>query len=248
MYSNPAAIAFMQRTSISIASTLESQGKFLEHVAVTPLYADRVQALTMGFAQGGFGSMWSKPYFSDYGADVAYARKFGSTFSAGALLSYRDSKGKRKDASAVSTAMGVFYSPTPGISYGFTYAGLGQSLLASYDSTSYSLKQELSPPQAVEIGATWKYPSAGQRSTVALNFASRKVFGQSQTLYKGGLELSPWRWLALRGGVATEPGTVAFRTGVGFMFSSFRIDYAVSPGPSPDRFHQLTLSVSLAEQ
>jgi len=65
----------------------------------------------------------------------------------------------------------------------------------------------------------------------------------SKPRFRGGAEFEFVEWLALRTGIATDPGL--FTAGLGVGFRGFRLDYGFSTGPGPlDDSHQIGLSLS----
>jgi hypothetical protein len=65
----------------------------------------------------------------------------------------------------------------------------------------------------------------------------------SKPRFRGGAEFDFVKWLALRTGIATDPGL--FSAGLGVHYRGFRLDYGFSTGPGPlDDSHQVGLSLT----
>lgn len=65
----------------------------------------------------------------------------------------------------------------------------------------------------------------------------------SKPRFRGGAEFEFVEWLALRTGIATDPGL--FTAGLGVNWRGFRLDYGFSTGPGPlDDSHQIGLSLT----
>jgi hypothetical protein len=78
---------------------------------------------------------------------------------------------------------------------------------------------------------------------VTLSLANEKIFGEAGLLYKGGLEVCPFAFLALRWGYLAGLNVALARYGAGIRTDVVQLDYAISPSLNDVQFQQLTLSI-----
>jgi hypothetical protein len=190
-----------------------------------------------------FGQQWSQPYFASEGADIGYANRITPTLSVGMLTRIRYSSIAGSSLWSASAAIGLQYYPSPGISYGLVFKDIGSGVVYSYEGAKSLLSYEMNLPRSLTIGSTFHFPSMAEHPYVSLSMDCELLLGPSQFINKGGIEIEPWRFLALRiGGLTSNAGNI-LRFGIGLLFSSIQVDYAVSPSLTSERFHQISVSV-----
>lgn len=177
--------------------------------------------------------------FTQIGLSLNYATMISSTFSMG--LGLNSVYGITDDVSdwAIRSRIGLFYAPSPSVSYGVSYSGFGSSrytnlgggLLYSYqenetgEGNGTTLLIERAPHR-LEIGTTFRFPTLSNQPNFKLSFANEKIFGEPGLIYKGGLEIYPFDLIALRGGYFYSPYAQGGRAGIGLLLSGVTIDYA----------------------
>jgi hypothetical protein len=181
----------------------------------------------------------------EYGVDIATSMALTPTLSVGAFAGGRQVQFASTTKTNGWGQVGMFYYPSPGISYGWAYrVSSGVSYWSANAQRGVINEPTLS--QNLEISATMTYPSRSSAPIVTLSLASEKYFpGVSLFSTKGGLEVYPVSFIALR--VGFKAGTVEriARYGVGLRFDPVRLDLAVGASRSEDRFAGISLSVSL---
>jgi hypothetical protein len=247
IFSNPASLSFLRTSSIVVNHTRNwNLGLVTDNVAI-PLALSQRHTVAFGVTVDHAGYINPHPdggvKFYDYGFDVGYSATILPTLSVGLLGS-----GRILEVDGVSRAggwlsFGVFYFPTPGISYGLRLHGPGTGLLYGVD-PEYGeyVDDKLKMPKALEIAAEMKYPARAFEPVVVLALATETVLSYGQTFYKGGIEIRPWSFLAFRMGYADLDGIHSFRMGAAMKLGRLRLEYSIAPGPTEQRYDALSLS------
>lgn len=254
MYSNPALTAFNRNPSaIELSALYQNKQNMKMGQLLAPLFNNRKQSFNAGFLFHLIGSDYLgldqntfKKAPSYYRFDLNYARALSSTFSIGATSGAAYSISDSTQTWSNSSAIGIYYSPTPTVSYGAVFKGGFSGSYYIYDSETTSL-QKNDLPKSFEIGVRLRYPTIARSPFLTLSFANEKVIGQHGLWYKGGIELLPINFLAIRSGYIYGPELQGARFGIGFNLGNFRLDYAISTSAPlfSNQLHQLTFSIKL---
>ncbi len=240
MYSNPAALSFYRHSSVIVSSMFGWTGQSFDNtVTLPPYHIDNEQVIAAGLAGSFYGEKWTQPYFAYNGIDIGYSIRLHHTLSIGTLVNFRYGNSSLSGLWATSGAIGGFYAPSPGISYGLVVDGIGVGVMYGNDGT---IKYQRNLDQSIRIGSSFRFPSLIRIPYITLSLESQKFTSKSQILYRGGIETYPSQFVSLRIGIIASSLSTAGTYGVGFNFDHVRIDYALSPSRSVDRFHQISIS------
>ncbi len=243
MYWNPATLSFLRQSSIMVSSIIGHSGESFENtLLLPPLYSDHYQTVALGVSGSFYGKKWTQPYFTYNGVDVGYSVKLHQTFSIGLLLNFRYGSSSQSGLWATSAAIGTFYSPAAGISYGFMYDGIGMGILYKYFRNAGTLTYQRDLDQSLNIGSSFRFPSIYRLPYITLTLSSQKFINRSGITYRGGIETYPLDILSLRLGILSSSIATAGSYGLGFIFNKLHIDYAFSPNYKIERFHQISVS------
>lgn len=248
MYWNPAALVFLEKSFIVMNHFQEwEHDAMIESIAIPLLKSSNALAISASVAHLGYikdSPQGAEFRFIQYGFDIAYARVIVPQLSLGASISMRYGQTKTSHLEVASSSFGLIYSPSPGLSYGVAYNGAGWRIRYSFDGTSTNLHRE-NQLRNLQIGATMRFPHSPLNPSVfTLTAASEKNLEEHGLGYKGGLEICPIRFLALRIGYQVEPSRAAAKYGAGLRLEWLQLDYAISPSREYDRFHQLSISIA----
>jgi hypothetical protein len=144
--------------------------------------------------------------------------------------------------SGYSFSFGLLYAPTQSVSYGAVLRDLGKSLEYTYSGATDKTTVELSTvrPVILELGSTLLFPAQGRRPFLQLSVSVERDYVLRELRYKGGIELTPWGFLAARVGYVNA--TVAQATGgIGLTIGIFRVDYAVMPRRQTSRYDEFSI-------
>ncbi|MCH8567125.1 MAG: hypothetical protein LAT67_02620 [Balneolales bacterium] len=207
----------------------------------------------IGFMNEGFDELdfWENsqipvPDAELYHADIAYAFAFSEVFSLGVNQRIAYALNKGTNDWAYSADFGLVYAPAENISYAIVFRGLGNEISYEIAEAGATILGSKLMQQSLEVGATFRFPTEGERTFLTISFANEKEFGNSGLWYKGGMELLPFSFLAIRGGLLFNLDDSVFipRTGIGFVFSFGRFDYMLAPGQrAGEYFHQAGLTL-----
>jgi hypothetical protein len=75
-----------------------------------------------------------------------------------------------------SGSIGFLYAPTPGISYGFVYRGIGRTVQYTFYDTSEALEYG-KPRQSIMIGTTFWFPALSGNPYLNISLAAEKIIG-----------------------------------------------------------------------
>ncbi len=235
MYENPAPLAFLEnRTALFNHSMGNGLSGMQENVAL-PLILDSPFAVALGldvYHQGYVGNPEIPGlHLFEFGYDLAVASALTSTLSIGGTASLRRATmAGAQGALGTSFSFGVDYAPTPDISYGLVYGGMGNDVSYVFDGAGRSV--ESNPLQkTLEVGATMTYPSSIslRPPVLVVSFANEKVFGTKGVIYKAGVEIRPVSSLELRFGYQAGPDAYAVGYGIGFLANPVSLQYAIYP-------------------
>ena len=179
-----------------------------------------------------------------YEFDLASSTRVIPTLSAGVLAGIRSFKFANLSRSSEWAQLGVFYNPLPGIAYGLVYR-YRRGLVFVKAGSDISLTPYASTPADLELGAAMTYPSNAADPIVSLALSTVRTFPSAERFnIKGGLEVYPVSYLALRLGYKVGSTTNLPRFGLGIHVRNFRCDFGIGPNQAEDRFHGFSLSYS----
>ena len=266
MYLNPASLAFVQTMNILLDHRLDQLDHVFHESATSPVWLSSDHSLGVGAlyshtrASGSGGAL----SFSQFGVEIGYAYRISPEFSVGILLSGRFGTVQRSSRLAGWVSVGMMYSPSPAISYGFTFKGLGGVGLnysLSEDGSRTMIGVERQVPQSIEIGSIMRYPSTRPFIRVAVS-GERLSQGASQGgaiggvgvfrfttgtvgyRYKGGIELGPIAFLAMRLGYVRD-AVGRGQVGFGIYLKSIQANFGIQPSQKQGQFYEVSLSIAL---
>ncbi len=250
LYWNPGAIAYLPRPEIALNHVMDvTSGVISEDLAVgiRVTHKDLI-ALGVSVDQRGYVPKQANENFRfmQYGYDIAYAREVIPTLSLGGRVGLHYGVAGSSNLWAAAASFGLCYFPSQEVSYGASINGLGSGIRYDFDGYVMQLTR-VNAPRSLQVGAMVRFPPESREPVLTLAIANEKVFGVSGLRYKGGLELQPYPFLALRIGYqyANQLGISAPKYGMGFHLSRFHIDYSISPGTREDQTYNLSLLIDL---
>src|ERR1041385_1602133 len=200
MYWNPGSLPFLERTALILDHYYETQSGLMNDVIATPVWIAEGNAITIGGALShldylGSGQVSSQRVFQS-GINLSYARILAPGLSVGltGTATYIDIEAKQRWTS--SWMAGLTYYPSPEISYGIVFNDVLYG--AQIQHSAILVKEEL--PRRLEMGISMRYPVSRKRRIVTLSLANEKIFNEAGLLYKGGLEVYPFPFVAVRWG------------------------------------------------
>lgn len=250
MYENPAPLVFLEKNTVLLN---HSQGMTLHGMQETlalPLLLTSTTAIALSldaYHDGYVGN--ALPAYErsfEYGYDLALAHEIAPTMSLGAGVVFRrGAVGGNSQSWGAYYSVGADYAPTPDIGYGIVYSTTARALPVSpFDSGSVTVRDL--GRKKLEVGGTMSYPSsASLRSPIVrISFANEKIFGTKGLYYKGGVEIRPMEYVALRFGYLAGPRVYSARYGLGITANPLAFQYAICPLHGADIILQ-QFSVSL---
>jgi hypothetical protein len=248
MYWNPAALVYLQNTSVVLNHTLDRSSNIMNENVASPVYLRKGELASAGFSVNHIGHL-GKSATGDfkavqYGADGAYAREIVPTFSVGGSANLRHASASGGSAWALTGSIGAFYTPAEGICYGAVLSGLGSGVRYTYDGVSTLLSTERLS-RILQVGATLHFPAPAHKTQLTLAIANEKVFGQTGLRYKGGAEYVILRLVALRLGYIVDPDVRVATYGVGLHAGRWQVDFGMLPSRLTDRLYQFTIAFDL---
>lgn len=251
---NPAALSFLPNSDIALTHVLQQRSEIMEENLAIPLFLRKgeVVGIALSLNHVGYATESFKTKFKvmQYGYDVSYARKLGPTLSAGGTLHVRYARSEDDKLWGLSSSFGLFYFPSPNVSYGLSLTGLGKGIKYIYNGFTTNLNDE-KLPGSIHAGSTLRWPSSLARPRfLTLSVEAEKVFKVTGVRYYGGFELIPSRFAALRLGYFGMSGGPEYASfGVTIQVSGWRLDVGAIPGEnSPQKIYQATLSLPLWNQ
>lgn len=249
MFWNPGSLSFLRHRSV-VFSHVQDVGTRAntEQVTMAVLRSGDIACAVNGMLMhGGTLSPEDGPTttISAIGGDIGASYLLLPTLSIGTMVGLRDitiGSDRRRTGWGL---VGLFYFPSPGISYGLTY-GAVRGVTYWYANAQSGVLWEPDLSQHLEIGATMSYPPRAQAPVVTLSLATARFFpGVSLFSTKGGLEINPVPWASLRVGFKVGSVERVARYGIGFRVSRARLDFAFAPSAVESRFGGVSLMVDL---
>jgi hypothetical protein len=102
-------------------------------------------------------------------------------------------------------------------------------------------------PRRLRVGVAMRYPSpvSLRRPVLTVAAANEKILQTDGLVYRGGIEVVPVDFLALRLGYAVGNALHAPACGVGAMIGMVRLDYAFAKEGVPTGVHHAAISIAL---
>lgn len=248
VYWNPAALAWLERSTLVINHSQQRTINALHENIVMPVRTRKGEAFAIGLTVDHVGYVGSGRYgifrVMQYGYDFAYATEVVPSLSVGANVSVGYAHTNVSNLWLVSSRLGVFYTPSAEVSYGVAFGGIGSSFVYESDRTVTTLSKE-NLPRTIQAGITMHFPPDLDKTRLTVSLANEKVFGRDGMTYKGGVEVVMFKFLALRGGYILEPQFGSARFGAGVRVTSFQLDYAISPSWNTTQLYYVTLGINL---
>lgn len=248
MYGNPASLSYLYNESVVVSDYITWTVKSHTISAATPIFLNQDFHFGVGASYESNGKIFQESGngipMKSYEFDIAASSRVIPTLSVGVLGGVR--KFTFADLSRPSewAQLGVFYNPLPGIAYGLVYRYRnGLAFVKAGD--ALSLVRYQNTPADLELGAAMTYPSNAASPIVSLALSTVKTFPSAERFnIKGGLEVYPIRYVALRLGYKVGSTTNVPRFGIGVHVRNFRCDFGIGPNQSDDQFHGFSLSYS----
>jgi hypothetical protein len=257
LYWNPAGLSYLMWMSVPMTVGIEDFG--YQNYAVTanvvvPLPAIKNWSFAVGgtthqFHQSGNASPLRGLSYSQNDLTGGISYRIIPALSLGATIRALVGQSASKSLWALSGSLGLLYEPQPGVSYGLVLHGLGDGVRYPYENPNDLNDIHVGAlPRSMQVGLSISFPTTTPESpSLILALANQKIFGESGVVYKLAMEYWPFSAVALRAGYWVGPATVSGKYGAAFRISTFQVDYAISPGKTEPRFHQLTLSYLIAQ-
>lgn len=245
LFGNPATLSFLREVSVFMGHSIERQDWMMSENAALVFPAGKTNAFGLGFSLAHTGYVRDSPRAGtkmrvlQYLVAPGYAQRVSQFFGFGFNLGFRYVESGGFSLRELSPAAGFFYAPSPEISYGLVYHDQGSLLQYTDDSSSTSWKKE-EPRRTLQIGLALRLKLWREDPTLTISLANEKVLTVKGLIYKGGVELQPIQYLAIRTAYFVTPNVVYARFGVGLSLRLLRVDYAVSPSQFSDRFHEIS--------
>jgi hypothetical protein len=255
MYWNPAALAFIRRPAIVFNYALERiyhQDNIMTENVVLPAFFENDWTMGIGLTLSHVGVVTeiggpvSGLAFQQYGVEIGVAKRITPALSLGVLGSGRYGRTPALALGAASSSIGVFYAPSPEISYGMSFQGIGGGIeyLAI---NGVSIPSRAKYEKSFQMGLSANIPSREERRVVTLILSNQKILDKAGVIYKAAVEIVPVRFLMLRTGYWLGPESVAAKFGAGIRVGRIQLDYGGSYTDLEPRSHQLSLSYQLGE-
>jgi hypothetical protein len=253
MYSNPASLCFLKTSSISVSHLHDWTYQTFQQNIAAPFQISQGIVAALGVNISTAGYLHPTPLvgdvrFSQYGLDLGYAMKISSTLSLGAVVGIRYGKAENSPLGSTWLTVGAFYSPTPALTYGAVFRGGGTGLSYVFEHGTTTVERQQRLPRTFELGAALSFPATSREPWVNLALASEKSFPDNENRIKGGCEVLPFKFCALRLGYGVGPKTVAARYGVGIKMSWLQLDYSISPSELEEQFDAISLSIHIGNR
>jgi hypothetical protein len=249
LFGNPATLSFLSEWSLFMGHSMEWKDEMMSENLALAFPSDRIGCFGLGVSVAHTGYIKDSPRASvkmrvlQYLLGVGYAQKISSSLGVGGNLGVRYVESGGFRATELTPRLGLFYIPSPEVSYGLVYSDQGSPLEFTYDSLSATWKTE-DRQQNLQIGLVLRLHLWRTDTTLTMALANEKVFRVHGITYKGGIELRPIGFLAFRLAYFVTPDVVYPRFGIGLSFRGLRMDYAISPSLRSDRFHEMTAALS----
>lgn len=250
---NPAALSFLRNSDFVFTHTYERSSDVWDENVSVPLFLRRGEVVGISASVNHVGRVASSgrsPFrVIQYGYDVAYSRRLTPTLSAGGALNVRYARSSASKLWGLSSSLGLFYHPTPDISYGVAVTGIGSGMKYIYDGAQTLLNSENIPRKLV-AGAVLRYPSHVNREPfLQISLATEKNFDINGVSYFGGFEILPLPYVALRAGYLGAPDNVEYASyGLGLRAGGWKLDLGMTPSRVSPEVFQVTLSAPIWNQ
>ncbi len=249
MFWNPASLSFLGSGGIIGTHTLDVKTRLQSEYLAGVVQVGRglTVAASGVYAHAGKLEPEGGPVVSlkVYGADLAGSYAILPTLSVGGLFGARKAAFDGESRTMGWGQIGMFYFPSPGISYGMAYRVI-RGYTYWYANNQSGVEPEPDLIQNLEIGATMSYPARAERPIVTLSLTTEKSFpGVSLFSTKGGLEVLPTQFLSLRLGFKVGTLERVARYGFGLHFGRVHVDFASGPSRAENRFSGVSLMVNL---
>ncbi len=243
---NPASLAFLESVSADVTligrtDALHARSDVSVPVVVNESFAVAVSGAAASFDRDG----WSEGAGMLYGGSAMCALRIMPAVSVGAVYNFQTASLGSASASSHNGGVGFIYSPQPALTYGLSVTGFGSGITFSRNDSMQTIAQEGSIPRSVTLGGGWRYPTTHDRVVFSCFLSGQKIIGVGTNVYRLGVEVLPWGFLALRGGIVSGPVTTAGRGGIGLRTGFIELDYALTTSTAEERMHVLTLSIPL---
>jgi hypothetical protein len=240
---NPASLVYLQSVSVDATVGARMDNRAMTGGVTLPLAA-REQ---YGIAVSGYSALfdradWSAKTGTVYGGTMSCAARVTPTFSVGALYTMQTGTYAGTTVTGHNFGIGMMYTALPAFTYGAALTGIGSGIVYHQTDSVRSIDRQGELPRSITLGAEWHYPTTHDRIMFNYFLAGEKIIGVDQVVYRMGLEILPWKFLAIRGGVVSGPITSVGRFGFGIRTSIVDIDYAVASSRAEDRVHSVTVS------
>lgn len=241
MYWNAASIYFVGGTSLVVSSAWASE--IMTGLGAISFPIGESDAVGIGMFSAATRSARTNLEHEmgvfAYGADVTYAHAFSHSFGVGVGAALRMGKLRNYELVTGYSSFGVFYSPTPEVSYSASFGGLGESILVTDNGTSMAIHRNQNPGN-IEIGVSMRFPAMKER-VVSFSLANEKILSERGLRYKGGFEYHPISQIALRAGYYVQPDGTRPSYGLGFSSKKLQLDYAYIPKLLSSPIQQVSL-------
>jgi hypothetical protein len=265
MYINPATLAFLQTMNVVLDHRFDRLDNVMHESVASPVYLSDRHKFAVGAIVTRTGAPRADRHlkFTQYGLDVGYSYLIWPDLSAGILISAR--YGTVQDSALWGgwLSFGLMYSPSPAVSYAFSYRGLGVAL--NYSKTERDSRTliavERQITRSLEVGSIMKFPSIRPLVTVAISaehlFQTQKaggtvaetgvfrlVGGEVAFRYRGGIELRPFSLVAFRVGYVRDQVGRA-QVGLGINLNKIQANFGIQPSKKLGQFYEASLSIAL---
>lgn len=238
MYSNPAALVHLTKSSLVLNHNQERYFDGMTENVGLPVRTGFSEAMVFGLSVSHIGYLKKvsttsiRPF--QIGYDFAYAKEIMPTFSVGARIGVHYGQAGNSNLLGASTSLGICYSPSPEITYGAAYNGIGTGIHYNISGGTTAIRSE-NLPHSLQAGVAMRYPAIPNQNIVTVAISNEKIFGQTGIQYSGGVEIYPIQFLAIRGGYTVKNLEKSGRIGLGVRSGYGNFDISVSPSRSTDR-------------
>ena len=253
LYANPAALSFLANSSLILTHAQQQSTRVYDENIAMPLFLRKGEVVGIAASVNHVGYATTDPLnpfkVMQYGYDVAYSRRISTTFSMGGALHVRFARSDASRVWGLSSSFGMFYYPTPDVSYGLSLTGVGSGIKYIYDGKQTLLNSE-SIPRKLYAGSVMRFPTkTWKRQYLNVSVAAWKNFDVSGVFYSGGLEVLPTEFVALRIGYLGGPNSLEYGSfGVGFVLGAWKLDIGATPSKVAGEAYQVTISLPIWNQ
>jgi len=245
MYSNPASLCYLENYGIAMSAIVDWNSQSLIHSVAVPIRFGPEQAIAIGFSGSHDGNRWVMPQLTVYALDLAVAQILTTSLSIGGDAQVRRASTTASALWTASGSVGTFYSPSADVSYGLVLNNIGWGVNYNSADPPMYLQYDKSPQKSLEISASYRFPISTREPVLRLCFASQRLSGDADLIYKAGVEARVVDDLTLRVGDVNSPPFNYINGGIGLAVGRFHIDYAIAPSQSSGRYHQVTICLPI---